>query len=155
VTPSPIDLLTAPAANTHLAEIPDQDYPAVRHAIEAALRGFIGETGERRGLATATKMLHLKRPALVPICDSYTTAMLGIPLKPNATKHERVQAGVMACDLSRAAARHNRDRLEAVSGYLVEQGFERTPVRILDVLLWVSYGGTIRVRRPRPPADQQ
>ncbi len=55
--------------------------------------GFVGETGDRRGLASATKMLHLKRPALLPVCDSYTVAMLGIPLKPDASKSRAHRRG--------------------------------------------------------------
>src|SRR4051812_46597394 len=79
---SPVELVTALPRDTHLGEIADHDYPAVRDRIESALRGFIGETGARPGLAVATKMLHVKRPALVPICDSHTVAMLGVPLEP-------------------------------------------------------------------------
>jgi hypothetical protein len=147
---SPVDLVTALPRNAHLGEIGDADYPAVRGRIESALRGFIGETGVRRGLAVATKVLHVKRPALIPICDSYTVAMLGVPLKPDAGKEERVSAGLWACDVVRQAVQENATELAAICGYLTEQSYPRTPVRVLDALLWLAYGGTIREGRPRP-----
>jgi hypothetical protein len=148
VEQAPADLVAA-LPSVDLGDVDDDDYPDVRRAIEAALRGFIGETGERRGLATATKMLHLKRPGLIPICDSYTVAMLGIPLRDEATKEERVQAGLTACDLIRAAAQENREQLVAICQHLASEAYARTPVRVLDALLWLSYGGNIREGRPR------
>jgi hypothetical protein len=152
VEEAPSERVAALPAYTHLGDISDNDYPAIRGALETALGGFIGETGARRGLATATKMLHLKRPALIPICDSDTVAMLGIPLSPQASKAERVEAGLVACDLIRTAAKENRDELGAICAFLAPKDFDRTPVRVLDLLLWLAYGGNIRKGRPRPPA---
>ena len=147
---APVDLLTALPRNTHLGEIGDADYPAIRERIDVALRGFIGETGARRGLAVATKMLHLKRPALIPICDSHTVAMLGIPLKPDANKEQRIAAGLWACDVVRQAMHDNAAEMSALCDSLAEQTYPRTPVRVLDALLWLAYGGNIREGRPRP-----
>lgn len=147
---APISLVSALPAGVHLRDVADEDYPEVRARIEAALGGFIGETGTYRGLAIATKMLHLKRPALLPICDSYTVAMLGIPLKADASKAERVAAGLAACDITRQAVRDNAAELDAICAYLAEQTYPRTPVRVLDALLWLAYGGEIRPGQPRP-----
>jgi hypothetical protein len=147
VEEAPTDLV-ADLPDDDLGDVSDDDYPEIRPRIEAALGGFIGETGQRRGLATATKMLYLKRPGLIPICDSYTVAMLGIPLRAEATKEERVQAGLTACDLIRAAAREDREQLTAICEQLASTGYARTPVRVLDALLWISYGGNIREGRP-------
>jgi hypothetical protein len=152
VEEAPAERVAALPAHTHLGDISDDDYPATRAAIETALDGFIGETGARRGLATATKMLHLKRPALIPICDSYTVAMLGIPLSAQASKAKRVEAGLIACDLIRTAANENRDELGAICAFLALDDFARTPVRVLDALLWLAYGGNIREGRPPPAA---
>lgn len=146
---SPVDLVTALPGDLHLGDVPDHDYVELRQQIEEALRGFVGDTGARRGLATATKMLHVKRPALIPICDSYTIAMLGIALKADAGKDERVEAGLIACDLVREAARNNGNALALICAHLAEERLDRTPVRVLDVPLWLAYGGNIRECRPR------
>lgn len=149
VDEAPTDLVTSLPRGANLHAIPNEDYPAVRALIEAAFEGFVGETGDRRGLATATKMLHLKRPGLLPICDSYTVAMLGIPLKPDATKRERIAAGITACDITRQAIDDNVAELDAICDHLAGHGYPRTPVRVLDALLWLAYGGTIRPGRRR------
>ena len=93
VDEAPTELVASLPRGADLDTIPDDDYPAVRAHTQAALDGFVGETGDRRGLASATKMLHLKRPALLPVCDSYTVAMLGIPLKPDASKSRAHRRG--------------------------------------------------------------
>jgi hypothetical protein len=31
------------------------------------------------GISRATKVLHIKRPRLVPVCDSYVLRLMGIP----------------------------------------------------------------------------
>jgi hypothetical protein len=147
---APVQLVASLPAGAHLGNLSDVEYAEVKPAIENALRGFIGESGARRGLATATKMLHLKRPALIPICDSYTIAMLGIPLKAEASKEERVEAGLVACDVNRQAAQQNAPELEAICAFLESEGHQRSPVRVLDALLWLAYGGVVRVGRPRP-----
>jgi hypothetical protein len=123
VNEAPTDLVSALPKDVHLRDISDTDYPEVRARIEAALTGFIGETGTYRGLAIATKMLHLKRPMLLPICDSYTVAMLGIPLKADASKADRVAAGLAACDITRQAVRDNAAELESVCAFLAERTY--------------------------------
>jgi Family of unknown function (DUF6308) len=144
VEEAPTGLVSALPRGVHRRDVPDGGYPAVRARIEAALDGFIGETGDRRGLATATKMLHLKRPALMPICDSYTVAMLGVPLKPDGSKPERIAAGLAACDITRQAVQDNAAELDRTCEHLAGHGYPRTPVRVLDALLWLAYGGKIR-----------
>lgn len=146
---APTDLVAALPRDVHLRDVSDGDYPELRARIETVLGGFIGERGDRRGLATATKMLHLKRPKLLPICDSYTVAMLGIPLKPDASKPERIAAGLAACDITQQVVRENAAELDAVCEHLAQQAYPRTPVRVLDALLWLAYGGNIRPGRPR------
>ena len=47
---------------------------------EALAGAFEGIKGLYHGRAVATKLLHLKRPALVPVCDSFVEWQLGAPL---------------------------------------------------------------------------
>jgi hypothetical protein len=68
--------------------------------------------------------------------------------EPPPTKRERIAAGLAACDVTRQAVRDNAAELDAVCAYLGEQTYPRTPVRLLDALLWLAYGGEIRPGRP-------
>ena len=56
----------------------DKDWSrfAVPERIAALLRAV---TGKGIGVSRATKVLHIKRPRLLPICDSYVLDLMGIP----------------------------------------------------------------------------
>jgi len=85
-----------------------------------------------RTTSIVTKLLHLKRPSLIPICDSYVCAMLG-KHGGNATDTARLIGAV------REVGRANLDALMEISRRLISIGVDRTPVRILDSLLWTGY----------------
>ena len=144
-----VSVLEALPRNVHLADVSEDEYPAIREGIEATLREFVGD-GEYRGLTVASKAVHLKRPMLMPICDSYAVAVLKIPLKADASKAERVAAGLEASDMIWQAVKDNRAELDVICALLDERAFPRTPVRVLDALLWLKFGGNIRPGRPRP-----
>jgi hypothetical protein len=144
-----VTVLEALPRNVHLADVSEDEYPAIREGIEAALREFVGD-GEYRGLTVASKALHLKRPMLMPICDSYAVAVLKIPLKADASKAERVAAGLEASDMIWQAVKDNRAELDGICALLDDRALPRAPVRVLDALLWLKFGGKIRPGRPRP-----
>jgi hypothetical protein len=110
-------------------------------------RLFTAFVGHGVGISRATKVLHIKRPSLVSVCDSYVLRLLGIPGDSTAS-------GVAAMVHLREEGRRNletltdlRDRLEK------EFGISRSLVRILDVLIWGSYPDTWLAKRAaaRPP----
>ncbi len=86
------------------------------------------------GFAKATKALHRKRPALIPMLDSVVQAYLaGDDPGPGAAYGER------AIGLVRGYARdvtRNRAALAATRRALARQGWVTTEVRILDLLIW-------------------
>lgn len=88
--------------------------------------------GRYRRAATVTKLLHLKRPRLIPICDSYVASILG----HNPLDVPRASQLIAAV---RDVGRDNRAALEEVSARLRSLGIERSLIRILDALLWSSY----------------
>ena len=74
-----------------------------------------------------TKVLHIKRPSLVPILDSFVERQLGAsPAVPTPVLLAHV----------RAQGRRNLDALQAIQATLKGAGIERSLVRILDALLW-------------------
>lgn len=102
--------------------------------IEDGWEGRIGlaldsAMGPHRKFARATKMLHLKRPNLIPLIDRLVIEQLGA-VGASAIKivaHLRREGENNRASLGIASA-----KLEKVNAY-------RTPVRILDVLLWASH----------------
>jgi hypothetical protein len=92
------------------------------------------------GLARATKVLHIKRPRLIPVCDSYVLRLMGIPGDDGASaaaliEHLRNLRG----DL--------RPTLVELRKKLLERGYDRTLLRITDALIWSSYPDTSGKRR--------
>ncbi len=91
--------------------------------------------GDHRGLSVATKLLHLKRPALVPILDSLVVDQLG----------GRGKDGAELIEYLRTEGRRNLDALRRIQDGLATirgadgQPIQRSLVRILDVLLWATH----------------
>jgi hypothetical protein len=91
--------------------------------------------GRGVGVSVATKVLHIKRPALIPICDSYVLQLMGIPGNRGASAASLIQ--------------HLRDSREEllpvlndIQARLRAVGIDRTLVRIMDVLVWRSHPDT-------------
>jgi len=100
--------------------------------------------GKGIGLARATKVLHIKRPQLIPVCDSYFLRLMGIPGEDGASaaaliEHLRNLRG----DLLRT--------LVDIRKRLLQRGYDRTLLRIADILIWRSYPDT---RLKGRPADE-
>jgi len=104
----------------------------VADRVGAALAAMVGD---HRGLSVATKLLHLKRPALVPILDSLVVDQLG----GRGTKATKL------IEHMRGEGRQNLDALRAIQDGLATligadgQPIHRSLVRILDVLLWATH----------------
>ena len=83
------------------------------------------------GFSKATKALHPKRPALIPMLDSVVQAYLPPP-PPEAFADQAIA-------LTRAYKRdldRNRVVLRELKRELARRGYELTEVRLLDVLIW-------------------
>lgn len=86
--------------------------------------------GKHRNLAVMSKVFYLKRPALFPILDRLIGEQVGwTPGIPAITLIEHL----------RQEGRENLKVLSATQSHLADLGIERSLVRILDVLLWVSH----------------
>jgi hypothetical protein len=101
----------------------------VEERVAALLNVVMGRPGI--GPARASKVLHLKRPALIPVCDSRLLRVLGIAQTQD--------------DAILTVLRHLRgegQRLEVSLKVLQErlsgEGWQRPLIRILEVLVWGS-----------------
>jgi hypothetical protein len=93
-------------------------------------------------------MLHLNRPQLFPVLDLLVSEMLGARI-PEATPDVRAGQAVRLALHLRAEGRNNLEPLRTIRVRLAEKGIERSLVRILDAILWLSHpgagiGGTVR-----------
>jgi hypothetical protein len=93
------------------------------------------------GFSKMTKSLHTKRPALIPMLDSFVQEYLTRDLPRTsspASFGERATALVRSYkhDLDR-----NRSALQEIQRALAERGYQLTEVRILDLLIWSVSAG--------------
>jgi Family of unknown function (DUF6308) len=84
------------------------------------------------GLSKLTKTLHPKRPALVPMLDSYVQEYLGEPAaeEPFAARATALVRSYKV-DLDR-----NHAALAELQRQLAGRGYRSTEVRLLDLLIW-------------------
>jgi hypothetical protein len=105
-------------------------------SVEAAITEIVSVKG--RGIAQATKVLHLKRPRLVPVVDSFVARALGGRLSVDGPAERRVAQTRVILEHMRAAGQQVFPQLEEVDAHLRSVGIERSLVRILDALVWCS-----------------
>jgi len=140
----------APIAGVHLSWLEEID-PSL-DLIEASDAKWVRANGERlvgaafaavvgqgRGVAVATKMLHLKRPRLFPILDRFVVEMLGGRISDDTPPSIRAQEATRLVIHLRGQGRDNIHALKEIQAQLSAQGFERSLVRILDAILWPSH----------------
>jgi hypothetical protein len=130
--------LSALGRDWDLVTMADEDWERldVLEGVEAAIREIISEKG--RGVAQATKVLHLKRPYLVPVIDSFVAKALGARLSADAAVETRLAQTRAILEHFRTVGTALRPELEAVDAHLRAAGIERSLVRILDCLIWCS-----------------
>ena len=123
-----LDLIEADDAQWELAD--------GERLVGAALTAVVGQG---RGVAVATKMLHLKRPRLFPILDRFVVEILGGRIPDDALPNIRAQEATRLVVHLRRQGRDNVHALKEIQAQLSKQGFERSLVRILDAILWPSH----------------
>jgi len=125
------------------------DDPALWDALEGLLA-----TMECKGvgLAKMTKLLCQKRPALIPMLDSYVMGFLFKSEWPAVRPNTYAKAGVEGMKQFRALLLHGNNLAatkaisEEMNAWLADRVEDRTPphlspVRVLDSLLWFDWWG--------------
>jgi len=86
------------------------------------------------GVAVITKVLHIKRPRLIPVVDSLVVEQVGTRIGKD------VSTWVDTIEAVRDVGRRNYTQLQLVNAHLADRGITgRTLVRVLDALLWTSH----------------
>lgn len=121
--------LTALDADWDLYAMPEKEglqHVVFRHLDDA----FKAVIGPYRRPAVTTKVLHIKRPRLIPVCDSYVARTMGVELVDGS--------GLLRLVMHlHKQGQENLEALSEIQARLREIGIERTLVRILDALLWM------------------
>ena len=97
--------------------------------VAALLNAVMGRPGI--GPARASKVLHLKRPALIPVCDSRLLRVLGIA----ETQDDAILTVLRHL---RGEGQRLEVQLTALQERLSGEGWQRPLIRILEVLVWGS-----------------
>ena len=105
--------------------------------IDAALTAVLGKG---RGLAVATKVLHLKRPRLFPVLDRFVAEMFGVNVPSAPTPEQRQAIGHQLVQTVRREGRRNIEVLRWIQQKLHDEGdIDRPLARIFDGLVWFSH----------------
>lgn len=110
----------------------------VDERIDAALDAVLGPY---LNVSVVTKILHLKRPRLIPVCDRLVAEQLGCSV-PASDRAASLGFAMRVIRHLREQGRRNIDELQLIRRHLAARGIERSLVRILDALLWCSHVGS-------------
>ncbi len=116
-----------------LSKLEEEHWEAVLRLWEAmcSVRGV--------GLAVATKILHKKRPSLIPIIDGVLQHHYKLAYRERAWgRCSEAQAGVHIMKHFRRDFLACKKEMNELSAMLQKQGTPLTPVRILEALIWMA-----------------
>ena len=134
----PVPWLAALDPSWDLLQLSDTEWGDldVEQRLHAAFQAVFGPY---RRLAVVTKVLYMKRPRLVPVCDSFVLHQLGAP--PGTDGDPRRSAAVIGH--LRREGQGNVDALVAIQDRLRrENGVYPSPLRIFEALIWQSHPDT-------------
>ena len=136
-TEGPSPILSALPHDWNLVAMAPDD-AAVMDMVDALAAAIEAMRGPYRQLATVTKLLHLKRPRLVPVLDALVIEQIG--------GREESLVGVLGH--MRRIGQENLAALQGIQRHLESlkgwdgRPVERTLARILDALLWSTHPGS-------------
>ncbi len=121
-----------------LQEADDDDVAAVAQLFDV-LDSDLYRRGGVRGTIVA-KVLHRKRPDLVPLYDSRIFAAYTVAAVERAGERERSWVSVMdeLCRSMRSDLQEQAEAFEQLSAVARDAGAELTWLRILDIVVWRS-----------------
>lgn len=134
--------------NVNIFAVPNQEWLDFRNKIEKLLAKFLSIRGI--GLAKATKILHLKRPNLIPVLDSFVIKFLMDVNISEEAKSSCVNIGLQALDRVREIIAQQRDAFEKLVRQTSDLSVQLTPVRMFDILCWTAEKWDIRGKHSAP-----
>ena len=116
---------------------PDAPEWATGTAPEAMEKAFAAVKRPGLNIAVVTKVLHIKRPQLIPVLDSLVVGQVGGRVSDDVSTWVEVVGHLRETGLA------NHAGLRSIRQHLLDCGMvERSLVRILDLLLWTCTPGS-------------
>lgn len=136
--------------DVELGNLNDEEWEDVKLAVRPLLSAFISIRNV--GLAKTTKILHLKRPHLLPILDSFVVKFLtGNDMEKNLfSGEETLRIGLGTLELARKDIVQNRAALDELQRRLSDLPTPLTIVRMYDILCWTQEKWVNRGDRSAP-----
>lgn len=151
----------APSISNVLSSIPDKDifevsdkeWIKLKNNIKELLVRFLSIKGI--ALAKATKILHLKRPHLFPVLDSFILKFLfGINIS-DIEKRRQIKIGLEALGQIREILTNQKVEFENLAKQISDLPIRLTPVRMFDILCWTAEKWDIQGKRKAPYGTPQ
>lgn len=139
---SNISSLLSSIPNIDIYAVSDKEWLRLRSKIEKLLLEFLSIKGI--GLAKATKVLHLKRPNLIPILDSFVIRFLLDVNISDEEKSTHVKIGLEALNRVREIIIKQRVAFDKLVEQTRDLPIQLTPVRMFDILCWTAEKWDIR-----------
>ena len=95
--------------------------------------------GPHRGVSVASKLLHLKRPRLIPLLDALVLEQLGVPVPGGDDNEARAAIAAELTTHLAAQARANAVPLAELKAELAADGSDLSAIRLIDILLWSAH----------------
>ena len=123
--------------NSDLGDIVDSRWSEVKSRLRELLQTFLTIRGV--GLAVATKVLHLKRPKLIPILDSYIMKfLLDVDIAKQFSKTTLLECGMQAFEVTRRDLANNRQEFNSLQNRLGDLPIHLEKTRFYDILCWTT-----------------
>ena len=124
--------------DNELGDIADGDWYTIRESISSLFDVF--HNIDYVGLAKTAKILHLKRPHLFPILDSYVVEFLtGARLSDLSHGHGLTDLGMRALEIARKDIASNLTSFRQLQEALSDLPIPLTITRMYDILCWATW----------------
>lgn len=144
-----ISKLLSSIPNKNISTISGEEWPSLRSKIKKLLSEFLSIKGI--GLAKATKILHLKRPNLFPVLDSFVIKfLLDINMSDTVEKTRHLDFGLKALEKTRKIIKRQNVEFEKLVKQTRDLPIPLTPVRLFDILCWTTEKWDIRGKLNAP-----
>ena len=132
--------------DSDLAAINGQQWSRLRPKLRNLLTQFLAIKGV--GLAKATKILHLKRPHLFPVLDSFVVKFLsGTDPTKIIEKPRSIELGMNVMDIALSDVTGNVEGFTGLHGRLSDLPIPLTSARMYDILCWTQEKWVVRGNR--------
>jgi len=134
--------------NTDLHAISSENWSKLRIDIKKLLAEFLSIKGF--DLAKTTNILHLKRPNLFPVLDSFVIKFLFDINLSYLSKPRQLYLGLQALERTRKIIIEQKDEFEKLTKQISDLPIPLTPARIFYILCWTAEKWDIRKNKKAP-----